>query len=144
MAESTGEVVALISRSAPTRAPRSAVPLGQAREAFISFVGTSTAVFVGLALLAVVVLRGLVLRQILAMADTADRLSRGDWSTPELADAGSDELSELGTALAPRLGDRSRGRFPHAGADPFRHHHRTPLRRSRTKRCRHCVELERR
>lgn len=75
------------------------VPLTQARQAFISFVGTSTAVFVGLALVAAVLLRRLVLRELMKMADTADKLSRGDWSTPELEEAGNDELSALGAAF---------------------------------------------
>ena len=76
-----------------------AVPLTQAREAFISFVGISTAVFVGLALLAAILLRRLVLRQLLAMAESANRLSRGDWSMPELGETGTDELGELGAAF---------------------------------------------
>lgn len=75
------------------------VPLRNARRAFVTFMGSLTAVFGGLFVALNVMMTHLVVRPVSSMSDSAEQISTGDAEAPEFAEGGSDEVAVLGRAF---------------------------------------------
>jgi methyl-accepting chemotaxis protein len=76
-----------------------AVPIGNARRAFLTFIGSLTAVF-ALAFVALnIMLTRIIVRPVARMSDAAGQVSTGNFEVPEFAEAGKDEIAQLGRAF---------------------------------------------
>jgi HAMP domain-containing protein len=76
-----------------------AVPVGNARRAFLTFIGSLTAVF-ALAFVALnIMLTRIIVRPVARMSAAADQVSTGNFEVPEFAEAGKDEIAQLGRAF---------------------------------------------
>jgi protein-histidine pros-kinase len=76
-----------------------AVPVGNARRAFLTFMGSLTAVF-ALAFVALnVMLTRIIVRPVARMSQAAEQVSVGNFEVPEFAETGRDEIAQLGRAF---------------------------------------------
>jgi protein-histidine pros-kinase len=75
------------------------VPLANAEKAFQTFMISLAAIFVLIFLVLNVMLSALIVRPIRAMSMAADRISTGDFDTPEFKGRGKDEISVLGNSF---------------------------------------------
>jgi methyl-accepting chemotaxis protein len=76
-----------------------AVPVGHARHAFLTFMGSLAAVF-ALAFVALnVMLTRIIVRPVARMSQAADQISVGNFEVPEFAETGRDEIAQLGRAF---------------------------------------------
>ena len=76
-----------------------AVPVGNARRAFLTFMGSLTAVF-ALAFVALnLMLTRIIVRPVARMSEAADHISVGNFEVPEFAESGRDEIAQLGRAF---------------------------------------------
>jgi len=76
-----------------------AVPIGNARRAFLTFMGSLAAVF-ALAFVALnLMLTRIIVRPVARMSEAADQVSVGNFEVPEFAEAGKDEIAQLGRAF---------------------------------------------
>jgi HAMP domain-containing protein len=76
-----------------------AVPVGNARRAFLTFMGSLAAVF-ALAFVALnIMLTRIIVRPVARMSEAADQVSTGNFDVPEFAEAGKDEIAQLGRAF---------------------------------------------
>jgi HAMP domain-containing protein len=75
------------------------VPVGNARRAFLTFMGSLAAVF-ALAFVALnIMLTRIIVRPVARMSAAADQVSTGNFEVPEFAEAGKDEIAQLGRAF---------------------------------------------
>ncbi len=89
-----GEVVGAQIVSVPM-----AVPLAQAHRAYTTFMFSLAAVFIAVFAALNLMLGWLILRPIRRMSVAADRISTGDFTEPELAERGEDEIAVLGSSF---------------------------------------------
>lgn len=75
------------------------VPLDQAHRAYTTFMISLAAVFVAVFIALNLMLGWLILRPIRRMSMAADRISTGDFTEPELAERGEDEIAILGSSF---------------------------------------------
>lgn len=75
-----------------------ALPMKNANEAFLLFMGSLAAIFVAAFLVLNVMLSVMIIRPISRMAASADRISQGDFNVPEFG-KGRDEIAVLGTSF---------------------------------------------
>ena len=76
-----------------------AVPIGNARRAFLTFMGSLAAVF-ALAFVALnIMLTRIIVRPVARMSEAADQISVGNFEVPEFAESGRDEIAQLGRAF---------------------------------------------
>jgi methyl-accepting chemotaxis protein len=76
-----------------------AVPIGNARRAFLTFMGSLAAVF-ALAFVALnIMLTRIIVRPVARMSEAADHISVGNFEVPEFAESGRDEIAQLGRAF---------------------------------------------
>jgi protein-histidine pros-kinase len=75
------------------------LPIQNANRAFVTFMGSLTAVFVALFIVLNVMLSLLIVRPITRLSAAADQISKGKLDSPEFASTGSDEVSQLGQAF---------------------------------------------
>jgi HAMP domain-containing protein len=75
------------------------LPIGNARRAFITFMGSLVAVFLVIFVTLNVMLSRLIVRPISRMSRAADQVSTGDFKVAEFAEAGRDEVARLGRAF---------------------------------------------
>ncbi len=71
------------------------VPIGHAKRAFITFLGTLASVFVVIVVVLNVMLRRIVISPVTHMAAIADEVSKGVPGAPEFDEAGNDEIAVL-------------------------------------------------
>lgn len=76
-----------------------AVPLELAHRAFVTFMISLAAVFIAVFAALNLMLGWLILRPIRRMSMAADRISTGDFTEPELAERGEDEIANLGSSF---------------------------------------------
>ena len=75
------------------------VPIKNAQHAFLTFIGSLAAIF-ALAFMALnVMLTRIIVRPVARMAKAADQVSVGNFEVPEFAEAGKDEIAQLGRAF---------------------------------------------
>ncbi len=89
-----GEIVGAQIVSVPM-----AVPLAQAHRAYTTFMFSLAAVFIAVFAALNLMLGWLILRPIRRMSVAADRISTGDFTEPELAERGEDEIAILGSSF---------------------------------------------
>ena len=75
------------------------LPIKNANDAFMVFMGSLAAIFVVTFLVLNVMLSVMIIRPIRNMSASADRVSQGDFDVPEFAKSGKDEISRLGTSF---------------------------------------------
>ena len=75
-----------------------ALPIKNANDAFMTFMGSLAAIFVVTFIVLNVMLSLMIIRPIARMSASADRISQGDFNVPEFG-KGSDEISVLGTSF---------------------------------------------
>ena len=75
------------------------LPIQNARRAFLTFIGSLTAVFVLAFIVLNVMLTRIIVRPVAAMSKAADQVSVGNFVVPEFAEAGKDEIAQLGRAF---------------------------------------------
>jgi HAMP domain-containing protein len=75
------------------------LPIKNANDAFMVFMGSLAAIFVVTFLVLNVMLSVMIIRPIRNMSASADRISQGDFDVPEFAKSGKDEISRLGTSF---------------------------------------------
>jgi protein-histidine pros-kinase len=76
-----------------------ALPIRNARSAFLTFMGSLTAVF-ALAFVALnVMLTRIIVRPVARMSAAADQVSVGNFEVPEFVETGKDEIAQLGRAF---------------------------------------------
>jgi HAMP domain-containing protein len=75
------------------------LPIKNANDAFMVFMGSLAAIFVVTFLVLNVMLSVMIIRPIRDMSASADRISQGDFDVPEFAKSGKDEISRLGTSF---------------------------------------------
>jgi len=75
------------------------VPLAQAHRAYTTFMISLAAVFIAVFAALNLILGWLILRPIRRMSVAADRISTGDFTEPELAERGEDEIAILGSSF---------------------------------------------
>jgi methyl-accepting chemotaxis protein len=76
-----------------------AVPIGNARRAFLTFMGSLAVVF-ALAFVALnIMLTPIIVRPVARMSEAADQISVGNFEVPEFAESGRDEIAQLGRAF---------------------------------------------
>ena len=76
-----------------------ALPIKNANDAFVAFMGSLAAIFVVTFIVLNVMLTYMILKPISRMARAADKISTGDFNVPEFAKKGSDEIAGLGTSF---------------------------------------------
>ena len=76
-----------------------ALPIKNANEAFMLFIGSLAAIFVVTFVVLNVMLSMLILKPITRMSAAADKISTGDFDVPEFQAGGKDEISVLGTSF---------------------------------------------
>lgn len=74
------------------------LPIRNANDAFMTFMGSLAAIFVVTFIVLNVMLSVLIIRPIRRMSVSADRISQGDFNVPEFG-KGSDEVAALGTSF---------------------------------------------
>jgi HAMP domain-containing protein len=74
------------------------LPLKNAKDAFMLFMGSIAAIFVATFIVLNVMLSFMILRPITRMSGAADKISQGDFDVPEFG-KGKDEISVLGTSF---------------------------------------------
>jgi protein-histidine pros-kinase len=75
------------------------LPISNARRAFLTFMGSLTAVF-ALAFVALnVMLTRIIVVPVARMSRAADQVSTGNFEVPEFPDAGKDEIAQLARAF---------------------------------------------
>jgi protein-histidine pros-kinase len=74
------------------------LPLKNAKDAFMLFMGSIAAIFVATFIVLNVMLSFMILRPITKMSGAADKISQGDFDVPEFG-KGKDEISVLGTSF---------------------------------------------
>jgi HAMP domain-containing protein len=84
------EVIGAQVVSVPT-----AVPVANANRAFVTFMGSITAVFFVLFIILNIMLSMLIVRPITQMSEAANEISTGNMAIPEFADQGKDEVALL-------------------------------------------------
>jgi protein-histidine pros-kinase len=75
------------------------LPIRNARSAFLTFMGSLTAVFVLAFVVLNVMLTRIIVRPVARMSAAADQVSVGNFQVPEFAEGGRDEISQLGRAF---------------------------------------------
>ena len=76
-----------------------AVPIGNARRAFLTFMASLAVVF-ALAFVALnIMLTRIIVRPVARMSQAADQVSVGNFEVPEFAETGKDEIAQLGRAF---------------------------------------------
>jgi HAMP domain-containing protein len=75
-----------------------ALPIKNANNAFLTFIGSLAAIFVATFIVLNVMLSVMIIRPISRMSASADKVSQGDFNVPEFG-KGSDEISVLGTSF---------------------------------------------
>ncbi len=75
------------------------VPLRKADRAFTTFMGSLAAVFIVVFIVLNIMLSWLIVRPIRRMSQAADRISTGDFNTPEFNEKGKDEVAVLGSSF---------------------------------------------
>jgi HAMP domain-containing protein len=75
------------------------LPIRNANHAFVTFMGSLTAVFVVVFVILNLMLSLLIVRPITRMSAAADLISKGKLEAAEISDKGSDEVSQLGQAF---------------------------------------------
>jgi HAMP domain-containing protein len=75
------------------------LPIKNANDAFMVFMGSLAAIFVVTFIVLNVMLSLMILRPITRMSQAADKISTGDFQVPEFSAKGSDEISKLGTSF---------------------------------------------
>jgi protein-histidine pros-kinase len=75
------------------------LPIKNAHEAFMMFMGSLAAIFVVTFIVLNVMLSLMILRPIALMSKAADKISTGDFNVPEFTGKGKDEISALGTSF---------------------------------------------
>ncbi len=76
-----------------------ALPIRNANNAFVTFMGSLAAIFVVTFIVLNVMLSVMIIRPIAQMSDSADKISTGDFDVPEFAGGGKDEVAALGTSF---------------------------------------------
>ena len=76
-----------------------ALPIKNANDTFMVFMGSLAAIFLATFVVLNVMLSLLILRPIARMSGAADRISTGDFSVPEFTGKGGDEIAALGTSF---------------------------------------------
>jgi methyl-accepting chemotaxis protein len=76
-----------------------AVPIGNARRAFLTFMGSLTAVFALAFVTLNVMLTRIIVRPVARMSQAAEQVSVGNFEVPEFAESGRDEIAQLGRAF---------------------------------------------
>jgi HAMP domain-containing protein len=71
------------------------VPVAKANRAFVTFMASLVAIFAALFALINLMLRRMILRPVNAMAEIADKVSKGKLDVPECDTRGEDEISAL-------------------------------------------------
>jgi HAMP domain-containing protein len=71
------------------------VPVAKANRAFVTFMASLVAIFAALFALINLMLRRMILRPVNAMAEIADKVSKGKLDVPEFEPRGEDEISSL-------------------------------------------------
>lgn len=89
-----GEVIGAQVVSVPM-----ALPIANANHAFVTFMGSLTAVFFVLFVILNVMLSMLIVKPITQMSVAADKISTGDLEIPEFSEKGKDEVSLLGKSF---------------------------------------------
>jgi len=74
------------------------LPIKNANDAFMTFMGSLTAIFVVTFVVLNIMLSVMIIRPIAKMSKSADRISQGDFNVPEFG-KGSDEIATLGTSF---------------------------------------------
>lgn len=75
------------------------IPIRNADRAFTTFMASLAAVFVAVFVVLNLMLSWLIIRPIRKMAQSADRVSTGDFNEPEVNEAGKDEVAVLGSSF---------------------------------------------
>jgi protein-histidine pros-kinase len=75
------------------------LPIKNANDAFMVFMGSLAAIFVVTFLVLNVMLSVMIIRPIRNMSAAADKISTGDFDVPEFAKSGKDEISKLATSF---------------------------------------------
>lgn len=76
-----------------------ALPIKNANDTFMVFMGSLAAIFLATFVVLNVMLSLLILRPIARMSGAADRISTGDFNVPEFTGKGGDEIAALGTSF---------------------------------------------
>jgi methyl-accepting chemotaxis protein len=74
------------------------LPIKNANDAFMLFIGSLAAIFVVVFIVLNIMLSVMIIRPIARMSASADRISQGDFNVPEFG-KGSDEIAVLGTSF---------------------------------------------
>jgi HAMP domain-containing protein len=74
------------------------LPIKNANQAFVTFMGSLTAIFVVTFIVLNIMLSVMIIRPIRRMSKSADKISQGDFNVPEFG-KGSDEVAALGTSF---------------------------------------------
>jgi protein-histidine pros-kinase len=75
------------------------LPIKNANEAFVTFMGSLAAIFVVTFVVLNVMLSVMIIRPISRMSAAADQISTGDFDVPEFTAKGKDEVAALGTSF---------------------------------------------
>jgi HAMP domain-containing protein len=75
------------------------LPIKNANQAFMVFMGSLAAIFVVTFIVLNVMLSVMIIRPIARMSASADKVSQGDFNVPEFPKTGKDEISVLGTSF---------------------------------------------
>ncbi|HEY4998780.1 MAG TPA: DUF3365 domain-containing protein [Usitatibacter sp.] len=75
------------------------LPIKNANDAFMVFMGSLAAIFVVTFIVLNVMLSVMIIRPIARMSGSADKVSQGDFDVPEFPKIGKDEISVLGTSF---------------------------------------------
>jgi protein-histidine pros-kinase len=76
-----------------------ALPIKNANDAFVTFMGSLAAIFVVTFIVLNVMLSVMIIRPIARMSEAADKISTGDFKVPEFSDKGRDEIALLATSF---------------------------------------------
>jgi HAMP domain-containing protein len=76
-----------------------ALPIKNANDAFVAFMGSLAAIFVVTFIVLNVMLSFMILQPIARMSKAADKISTGDFNVPEFSAKGGDEIAALGTSF---------------------------------------------
>lgn len=76
-----------------------ALPIKNANDTFMVFMGSLAAIFLATFVVLNVMLSFMILRPIARMSGAADRISTGDFNVPEFTGKGGDEIAALGTSF---------------------------------------------
>jgi HAMP domain-containing protein len=76
-----------------------ALPIKNANDAFMVFMGSLAGIFLVTFIVLNVMLSVMIIRPIARMSEAADKISQGDFNVPEFVKKGGDEISGLGTSF---------------------------------------------